>query len=92
MPLESLLIPFTASELVDGERTLITPEVKIIKPSRFSITAMGGFARFNSNPGFLINGGLFNDVDRILDLEANIGFVYGSEQQEVFIRTASRIY
>lgn len=80
LSIDKLILPFSNITRTKDDRQPSTPEIKIIKPSRFSILSGVGHAWFNDNPGFIINGGVYYDVDRILDLEANIGYVYGSEQ------------
>jgi len=80
LSINRLMLPLKEIAKGKGERSVSPLQVKIIKPSRFSIFGGVGYAWFNENPGFIINGGVYYDVDRILDLEANIGYVYGSEQ------------
>lgn len=64
-----------------GDRTINPiPEVYVNKPMGVAVFVGGGKAWFNNNPGFTISAGSMYSIDRIIDLEGNFGFSYGSEQ------------
>ena len=78
--LEKLLLPLASIVSNEGLEDIQSPSIQIVKPSLFSYFLGGGYAAFNGNPGYIIQTGTYYELDRILDLEANLSYSYGSEQ------------
>lgn len=80
LPFSRLILPLKSLQPKEDGIVAFDKEIIIEKPRLFEAFVGGGFARFNDNPGYIIHIGANYGVDRILDLEANIGYSYGSEQ------------
>lgn len=67
----------------EGDEMVSPKIVKPVLPSKFFWFAGLGYSSFNGNPGMISSVGVVYDVDRIIDLESNLSYVYGKGERVV---------